>query len=90
MALDFRKRVEEARAQADAEDMDSGYAGPESPAPEEMGDDPIVCCPKCQHEFPESEGLYADEEMGESPPPPPLPEDDMGEDTPAGFTFGRQ
>lgn len=91
VALDFRKRVELAREAADADDMDEFMSGPlPEAASEAVGDDdPIVCCPKCNHEFPESEGLYESE--GSEPPPVAdvaAEPDDMDADDFSGFSVG--
>lgn len=92
VALDFRKRVQAARDDADAEDMDDAMSGPAVPEEGESADDPIVCCPKCRTEFPVSEGLYEESSKDPGPPSPA----DMVDDSPPdpmeddfqGFTVG--
>lgn len=90
MPLDFWKRaLERARDAADGEDIDAAMApeGAEALAPE----DPVHCCPKCGHEFPESEeDAAAYGEGDDAAPPPPALSDDLGDSEPDGFTYGRR
>lgn len=94
MQLDFRKARDAEIAADDERDMDDAMSDPpsdEAPvtAPvEAVPGDEVLCCPKCQHEFPAIEGVYEEDAPAPDAPVVEPVTDDLGADDFDGFTMG--